>query len=261
MTSVDPSWSLGQARVPARARGGTALPVVGLTTALEASITGGWDRRSVVLPAVYRDAVADAGGISVLLPPQRVDAAVVRRVVAGVDALVLTGGVDVDPALYGATRGPRTDDARPDRDAWERELCAAALDAAIPVLAICRGLQLLDVVLGGTLHQHLPDVVGHERHSPAPTSFGATRVRVVPGTRLAWILGEGPVDAQCHHHQAIDAVGAGLVVSARADDGTVEAVELPGDPFVLGVQWHPEEDAHDRRLMEALVDAARSTGS
>ncbi len=237
----------------------SAPPVVGLTTPLEPSTTGGWERPSMVLPSVYRDAVNDAGGVCVLLPPQNVSDEVARHVVAGIDALVLTGGVDVDPALYGAARGPRTEDPRPERDAWERQLFEAAQEAAIPVLAICRGLQLLDVVHpGGTLHQHLPDVVGHERHSPAPTAFGTTRVRVLAGTRLATILGEGEVDAQCHHHQAVDAVGEGLVVSARADDGTVEAVEAPGDRFVVGVQWHTEEDGHDRRLVTALVGAARA---
>ncbi len=237
-------------------------PVVGMTTSLEASTTGGWDRRSMVLPAVYRDAVVDAGGAVVLLPPQPADRALAAQVVSGLDALVLTGGVDVDPALYGQARGPRTQVPRPDRDVWERRLFAAAQDAGTPVLAVCRGLQLLNVLHpGGTLHQHLPDVVGHERHSPAPATFGTTRVRVLSRTRLATILGDGEVDARCHHHQAVDAVGEGLVVSARADDGTVEAVEVPGDRFALGVQWHTEEDAHDRRLVAALVDAARSTAS
>ena len=241
-------------------------PVVGLTTYLEPSVTGDWDRRSMVLPVVYRDAVVDAGGAAVLLPPQPGDQRLALQVLGGVDALVLTGGVDVDPARYGAQPDARTDRPRTDRDAWEATLLAAALTEGTPVLAVCRGIQLLNVALGGTLHQHLPDVVGHERHSPGPAVFGTTTVRVLADTRLASILGEGEVDVQCHHHQAVDRVGHHvlfapsdrLVVSARADDGTVEAVEQPGDPFVVGVQWHTEEDAHDRRLMTALVDAART---
>lgn len=233
--------------------------VVGLTTYLEPSVTGGWERPSMVLPAVYRDAVADAGGVSVLLPPQQVGDEVVRHLLEGIDALMLTGGVDVDPALYGAERAERTDRPRTDRDTWELQLFEAATRAGLPVLAICRGLQLINVAQrGGTLHQHLPDVVGHERHSPTPTTFGTTSVRVLPGTRLASILGEGDVAVACHHHQAIDAVGEGLVVGAVADDGTVEAVELPGERFVVGVQWHAEEDAGDRRLVAALLDAARA---
>ena len=239
-------------------------PVVGLTTYLEPSVTGDWDRRSMVLPVVYRDAVVEAGGVAVLLPPQSADRRLARQVLDGVDALVLTGGVDVDPARYGVEPDPRTDAPRTDRDAWETILLGAALSDGVPVLAVCRGVQLLNVALGGTLHQHLPDVVGHTRHSPAPATFGTTTVRVLPGTRLASILGEGEVDVQCHHHQAVARVapqgmfGQPVVVSARADDGTVEAVEQSGDQFVVGVQWHTEEDAHDRRLMTALVDAARA---
>lgn len=233
-------------------------PVVGLTTYLEPSVTGDWDRPSMVLPVVYRDAVVDAGGVAVLLPPQPADDRLARQVLDGVDALVLTGGVDVDPTRYGADPDPRTDTPRTDRDGWEATLLGAALSDGVPVLAVCRGVQLLNVALGGTLHQHLPDVVGHTRHSPGPATFGTTTVRVLPGTRLASILGEGEVDVQCHHHQAVDEVADDLVVCARADDGTVEAVELPGDAFVVGVQWHTEEDAHDRRLTTALVDAART---
>ena len=239
-------------------------PVVGLTTYLEPSVTGDWDRPSMVLPVVYRDAVVDAGGVAVLLPPQPADRQLALQVLDGVDALVLTGGVDVDPARYGADPDPRTDTPRTDRDAWEVTLLGAALTEGVPVLAVCRGIQLLNVALGGTLHQHLPDVVGHDRHSPGPATFGTTTVRTLPGTRLASILGEGEVDVQCHHHQAVARVGhqgmfgQPVVVSARTDDGTVEAVEQSGDQFVVGVQWHTEEDAHDRRLMTALVDAART---
>lgn len=239
-------------------------PVVGLTTYLEPSVTGDWDRPSMVLPVVYRDAVVEAGGVAVLLPPQPADHHLAHQVLDGVDALVLTGGVDVDPSLYGAQPDPRTDVPRTDRDAWETTLLKAALVDGLPVLAVCRGVQLLNVVLGGTLHQHLPDVVGHTRHSPAPATFGTTSVRVAPGTRLASILGDGEIDVRCHHHQAVDRVGdlvpwgLPMVVCARADDGTVEAVEQPGDDFVVGVQWHTEEDGHDRRLTAALVEAART---
>lgn len=233
-------------------------PVVGMTTYLEPSVTGDWDRPSMVLPAVYRDAVTDAGGAVVLLPPQHVDHLLAARVVSGLDALVVTGGVDVDPDRYGQEPHPTTDAPRTDRDVWELALLDQAWKTGVPVLAICRGHQLLNVFLGGTLHQHLPDVVDHERHGPAPATYGTTSVRTLPGTRLAAILGDGEVDVQCHHHQAVDEVADGLVVSARAGDGTVEAVEMPGDRFVVGVQWHTEEDGHDRRLTAALVDAARA---
>lgn len=233
--------------------------VVGITTYLERAQTGVWDVRASFLPEVYLNAVTDAGGIAVLLPPQRVDTAIVDRVLDSIDALVLSGGADVDPALYGQTPHDRTSQPRTDRDAWEHALIRGAIARNIPFLAICRGAQLLNVALGGTLHQHLPDVVGSEKYQPAPAQFGQVEVTVSRESRLADVLGQAAenLTVHCYHHQALDRVADGLAVTALSDDGIIEAVELSTVPFGIAVQWHPEEDAADRRLFHALVEAAR----
>jgi putative glutamine amidotransferase len=170
---------------------------------------------------------------------------------------VITGGYDVDPAAYGQQPHPTTDQSRPGRDAWEFALLQGALDRGLPLLGICRGVQVLNVALGGTLHQHLPEVIGHSGHRAGNGVFTRLPVSTRPGTRLATLIGES-ADVPCYHHQAIDQIGEGLVVSAGDADGVVEALELPGDNFVLGVQWHPEKSLDDLRLFTALVDAARS---
>lgn len=232
-------------------------PVVGLTTYLERVQTGIWDIPAGYLPADYFEGVILAGGIAVLLPPQPVDAEIVDSVLDSLHALVITGGYDVDPASYGQQPHPSTDAPRTDRDAWEFALLRGALRRGLPVLGICRGAQILNVALGGTLHQHLPDVLGHSGHRAGNGVFARLPVRTVAGTRLAALVGEA-ADAPSYHHQAIDKVGDGLVVSARDGDGVVEALELPGDRFVLAVQWHPEQSLDDLRLFTAIVDAARS---
>jgi putative glutamine amidotransferase len=232
-------------------------PVVGMTTYLEQAQTGIWDVRASFLPHMYFQGVTLAGGIAVLLPPQPVDHEIAERVLAGLDGLVITGGKDIDPAQYGQAPHPETDDPRHDRDAWEFALIARALERGLPVLGICRGAQVLNVVLGGTLHQHLPDVVGHTRHQAGNAVFSESRVHIVPGTRLAALIGEYS-DEQCYHHQAIAELGSGLVVSGRDAEGVIEAVELPGDSFVLAVQWHPEERLNDLRLFAAVVEAAKA---
>lgn len=231
------------------------LPRIGLPTYVEQAKWGVWDRRVALLPVSYVDAVASAGAVPVLLPP--VDAAgAAASAIDGLDGLLLTGGADVDPAVYGAEAEPKTRGLRPDRDRWEAALLRAALARDLPVLAVCRGAQMLDVALGGTLHQHVPDVVGHEGHMAEVGQYGPIHVKLHPGSRLAGILGD-EADVRCHHHQAIDRLGEGLEVSATTDDGLVEAVEAPGHRFVVGVQWHPEV-TDDRRLFDALVAAARS---
>ena len=236
-------------------------PVVGLTTYLEQAKTGVWDVRAALLPDIYFEGVTRAGGIAVLLPPQPVDDEIAARVLDGLDGLVITGGKDVDPARYGQAPHPKTDQPRRDRDAWEFALLAGALRRGLPVLGICRGAQVLNVALGGTLHQHLPDVVGHTGHQLGNAVFNTSQVRTVPGTRLATLIGQSS-DAQCYHHQAIARLGEGLVASARDSAGVIEAVEkdpgLPGDNFVLAVQWHPEERLDDLRLFQAVVEAAAS---
>jgi len=238
----------------------SARPVIGLTTYLERAQTGIWDVHAGLLPHVYFDGVARAGGIAVLLPPQPVDDAVAERVLDGLDGLVITGGKDVDPTVYGQEPHPETDEPRRDRDAWEFALLGAAIRRRLPVLGICRGAQVMNVALGGTLHQHLPDVVGHTSHQLGDAVFGTSEVRTVPGTRLATLIGESS-DAQCYHHQAIDRLGDGLIVSAQDSDGVIEAVEIPGENFVLAVQWHPEERLDDLRLFAAVVEAAATYAS
>jgi putative glutamine amidotransferase len=218
---------------------------------------GVWDVRASVLPAVYFQGVVAAGGVAVLLPPQPVDPDIAERVLDGLDGLVITGGKDVDPAAYGQQRHTATDQPVAVRDAWEFALLNTALKRELPVLGICRGAQVLNVALGGTLHQHLPDVIGHSGHRAGNAVFSQLPVRTVAGTRLAALVGES-VDAQCYHHQAIAELGNGLVVSAWDADGVIEALELPGDHFVLAVQWHPEESLDDLRLFSAIVEAARS---
>jgi putative glutamine amidotransferase len=232
-------------------------PVVGLTTYLEQVQTGGWGFQAGYVPAPYIEGVIMAGAGALLLPPQPTDGETVSCVLNSLHALVLTGGYDLDPASYGQRPHPTTDEPRTDRDAWEFALLRGALDRGLPVLGICRGAQVLNAAFGGTLHQHLPDVLGHSRHRAGDGVFTRLPVRTVPGTRLAELMGES-ADASCLHHQAIDKVGDGLVVSAWDADGVVEGLELPGDGFVLAVQWHPERTLDDLRLFKAVVDAARS---
>jgi putative glutamine amidotransferase len=231
-------------------------PLIGLTTYLDQAQTGVWDVRASFLPAVYFQGVTAAGGVAMLLPPQPVDPDIAERVLDGLDGLVITGGKDVDPAAYGQAPHPATDEPGRQRDAWEFTLLGAALKRELPVLGICRGAQVLNVALGGTLHQHLPDVLGHSGHRAGNAVFNTLPVRTVPGTRLAALVGES-VDVRCYHHQAIAELGEGLIVSAWDTDAVIEAVELPGNGFALAVQWHPEESLQDLRLFAAIVDAAR----
>lgn len=229
-------------------------PRIGLTTYLERAAYGVWDQPSALLPATYLDAVVQAGGVPVLLPPIG-DAFGV--LVDGIDGLLLSGGADIGPSSYGEPAHPETGTPRAERDAFEFGLLRAALDAGLPVLGVCRGFELLNVAFGGTLVQHLPDAVGHDRHRPAPAEFGVSRIALQPRSRVAEVLGVD-VKVRCYHHQAIGRLADGLTAVGWADDGTVEAVELPGEQFVVGVQWHPEESPEDARLMRAFVDAAQA---
>lgn len=231
---------------------GGVRPLIGISTYREPARWGTWDTTAVLLPATYVDAVAAAGGSPVLLPTGAVGPEVVGRL----DGLVVAGGADVDPARYGQAPGPYTVRTRPDRDATESGLLAAALEQRLPVLAICRGMQLLNVVLGGDLVQHLPGEPGVLTHDPGPGRFADHEVTVQAGSRVAALLGER-VLAHCHHHQALDRVASDLTVTARAEDGTIEAVEGTSGGFCVGVQWHPEA-GRDRRLFEALVAQAHA---
>ncbi len=239
-----------------------ARPVVGMTTYLQRVQTGVWDVNASFLPAAYIEGINRGGGAVVLLPPQPDGGQIVERILDGLDGLVITGGRDVDPARYGRPRHPSTDEPVGHRDEWDFALVRAALRRGLPLLGICRGAQVLNVALGGTLHQHLPDVLGHTRHRRGNAAFSTSSVQTVPGTRLATLIGDH-ADVQCYHHQAIDRLGDGLVVGARdTAEGVVEAIErdraLPGDAFVLAVQWHPEERLDDVRLFGGLVEAAGS---
>lgn len=233
-------------------------PLIGLTSYRQRAQTGVWDVQASFLPAVYIDAVTNAGGIAVLLPPQPLDGDAAGDVVASLDGVIVTGGGDVAPERYGAERHEKTDPANELRDAWEDAILSAAIEQQVPFLGICRGLQVLNVNRGGTLLQHLPDVVGDDRYNAGGGNFSVNRAEV-EGGRLAELLdGDSELDVKSYHHQAVDRLGEGLQVSARTADGTVYAVELPDVPFGVAVQWHPEEDAaEDARLFAGLVEAAR----
>jgi putative glutamine amidotransferase len=228
-------------------------PLIGLSTYREQARWGVWDQPADLLPTLYADAIAAAGGAPVLLPPQ--DPASAAAVVSALQALVITGGADVDPGRYGSEPHPQTVSWRTDRDAWEIALLEAADQRGLPVLGICRGMQVMAVQRGGTLEQHLPDEVGHETHSPGGDQFGNVDVSVREGTRLRALVGEHG-NVGCHHHQAVRE-HPGFVPAAYADDGTMEAMEAPGDRFLVAVQWHPETRA-DAGLFAGLVAAASS---
>ena len=232
-------------------------PIIGLTSYRQRAQTGVWDVQASFLPAVYIDAVTRAGGIAVLLPPQEpVDAEIAAETLASLDGLIVTGGGDVAPERYGAERHEKTDPLNAMRDAWEDALLTAAIEREVPFLGICRGLQVLNVNRGGTLLQHLPEVVGDDRYNKGGGNFSVNRAEV-SGGRIGDLL-DDELDVKSYHHQAVDELGDGLSVSARTGDGTVYAIELPDHPFGVAVQWHPEEDAaEDARLFAGLVDAAR----
>ncbi len=225
-------------------------PVIGITTYLTPASWGAWNLDAALVPADYVRGVVAAGGAPLLVPP----GADVERTLAVVDGLVFTGGSDIDPTLYRAAAHTETNGIVRERDDFELELMHAALDRDVPLLAICRGSQVLNVARGGDLEQHVPDRVGTDVHKQVPGVFADHDVEVVGGTRLASLLGDRH-DVKSHHHQGFGAVGEGLRVAARAPDGTVEALEDPAGRFTLGVLWHPEA-GEDRALFKALVAEA-----
>jgi putative glutamine amidotransferase len=230
-------------------------PVIGLSSYLEQARWTAWDEPAVLVPEAYVRAVANGGALPVVLPAIYPVAAQASRVLERLDGLVLIGGPDVDPAHYGHESHARTSPPRRERDAVELALLDAALATGLPVLCVCRGLQLLNVARGGTLEQHLPDVAGHTGHAPEPGTFGRHEVIVEPGSMLAQALGRTRAEVATSHHQAIATLGNGLVVSARALDGTTEAVEDSDHAGLLAVQWHPEAGT-DLALMRWLTDRA-----
>jgi putative glutamine amidotransferase len=229
-------------------------PIIGITTYAEPSVKwGAWDVPTALVPLDYVTAVERAGGRPLLVPPS---ADGVEETLDVVDGLIFSGGSDLDPETYGAEPHPETNTIRPERDRGELALLQAALARDLPVLAICRGSQVLNVARGGDLVQHLPDVVGDEKHKHTPGEFSDHDVDVDASTRLGGILGDrAPVKS--HHHQGFGRLGDGLREAARAEDGTVEALEDPSKRFAIGVLWHPEA-GEDAALFQALVEEARA---
>ena len=236
----------------AHGEGRTSRPLIGITGYLEPARWADFVREAVISPVSYSRTVERAGGIPVILPPVPIDS--VPRLVSGLDGLVISCGPDLDPRLYGATRHEQTTQPDRRRDTFDLALVRAAVDAGRPFLAMCRGMHVLNVVRGGTLIQHLPDVVGHDRHAPDPVKMAVHDVQVSASSRLGQILGPS-IAVPTRHHQAVQRLGTGLLAVAWADDQIVEAVELQGHPFGIGVQWHPEE-AEDLRIFTELVAAA-----
>jgi putative glutamine amidotransferase len=228
-------------------------PVIGITAYAEEATWGVWTLPAVLIPLSYVDSVERAGGRALLVPPTGHG---VWETLDRLDGIVFSGGADLDPGVYGAEAHPQTLGTRPERDSAELALLTAALDRDLPVLAVCRGSQVLNVALGGDLEQHVPERVGHEGHREVPGTFSEHGVDTLPGTILAPLIGERAV-VKSHHHQGYGRLGRGLREAARADDDTVEAIEDPSRRFAVGVLWHPEE-GDDLRLFEALVARARA---
>ena len=227
-------------------------PVIGITSYAQEASWGVWRLPAALIPLDYVDAIERAGGRALVIPPAEDD---VEETLDALDAIVFSGGADVDPAHYGAEPHPETDTPQARRDAGEMALLHAALERDMPTLAICRGFQLLNVARGGDLVQHLPEEVGNDDHKQVPGEFAVHPVEVKDGSRLGEIVGSMP-QVTSHHHQALGRVGDGLVETAWAADGTLEGVEDPSQRFVVGVQWHPEA-GEDAALFEALVEQAR----
>ncbi len=228
-------------------------PVIGITCYVEDARWGAWDMRAALVPYAYVQQVERAGGAAVLLPPNAGDA---RELLSVVDGLLLAGGADLSPELYDAAPHAETVGLRPDRDAGETAALRVASELDLPVLGICRGMQLMAVAAGGTLHQHLPDVVGHEQHRAEVGVFGRHDVRLAPDSRVGSLLG-ATANVASYHHQGVATAGS-LTVTGWAEDTTIEAIEDPTKRFAVGVLWHPEV-GDDPRLFDALVEAARAS--
>ena len=228
-------------------------PVVGITTYVEPARWGAWELEAALIPFAYVQAVERAGARPLLVPPSEGG---VEETLDALDGLLLSGGADLDPQTYGADAHPETNGVRPERDRAELALLEGALARDMPVLAVCRGVQVLNVARGGDLVQHLPDVVGDAKHREVPGVFSEHPVRIEDGSKLGALLGDrAPVMSS--HHQGVGTVGSGLREVAWAEDGTVEALEDPDRRFAVGVLWHPEA-GEDMKLFEALVVEAKA---
>jgi putative glutamine amidotransferase len=230
---------------------------VGISAAVDTVRWGPWEEEVTMQTRAYSRAVQGAGGIALLLPP---DAAVEEApdgLLDRIDGLIISGGSDVGPRCYGEEPDPHTSRTLPERDHFELALARRALERDLPLLGICRGMQVLNVALGGTLVQHLPDLLGHGEHLRTPGVMGTHEVRLAPGSLAARAAGAEAVEVKSHHHQGVDSLGEGLLASGWAvSDEIVEAVERPDRRFALGVLWHPEADTRSR-VIGALVDAVR----
>lgn len=235
-------------------------PVIGICSSLVQAKWGVWDQRAALLSLSYLTAIQAAGGMAMMVPPDPKLEADPDELLDLLDGLIFAGGADIDPALYGDTPHPETHPPVLERDSFEIEIARRAWERDLPVLGICRGMQLLNVARGGTLIQHLPDTVGHEDHRRIPGSFDGSDhdVRLTPGSLAARAAGEEVHVTKSHHHQGVDAIGDGFVVTGHATiDGLPEAIEAPDRRFMLGVQWHPEAD-QGSTVVAALVGAARA---
>ena len=233
-------------------------PLIGLCAAVEDVSYRVWNESAVMLPRAYAEAVSRAGGLAALLPP---DDGLVERpdeVLDSLDGVVLAGGADIDPLSYGAPSHPAVTETDPPRDRFELALAHAALERGVPLLGVCRGMQLLNVAAGGTLVPHLPDLLGSDRHRREPGVFCEHDVRLEPGSLAASAAGAERVRVSSHHHQGADELGEDLVATGwSVEDDLVEAIERPGRRFALGVLWHPEVDER-RGVIDAFVAAARA---
>jgi putative glutamine amidotransferase len=234
-------------------------PVIGICTASERASWSVWDQPAMLLPRNYVEAVQRAHGLALMLPPDPVLASDPSEVLDLIDGLMLAGGADIDPSFYGQPAHPETVGSVPERDAFEIAVVRGAIERDLPVLGICRGMQLINVALGGTLHQHLPERLGHTEHRRVLGSFeGADHyVDLGEATLAARATGETRHLTKSHHHQGVDLLGDSLTVSGICSaDGVIEAIELTDAGFVLGVQWHPEADVSSRVIGELIAAAA-----
>jgi putative glutamine amidotransferase len=236
-----------------------SAPAVGICAAIDRVVRGPWDEHVAFVQRTYVSAVQRAGGIALVLPPDEAAVDHAGDWLERLDALLLAGGADIDPASYGAERAPETAGTWPERDRFEIALTRAALDRELPVLGVCRGMQLLNVAGGGTLVQHLPDNVGHERHRTKPGVFDEHEVRLAPGSLAARAAGGERTSVKSHHHQGVDRLADGLEASGwSVEDDVIEAIEMPDrEAYALGILWHPEEDG-ESRVIDSLVEAASS---
>lgn len=235
--------------------------MIGIVAALEQAKYSGWDRPCVLLQYSYIQAIQRAGGMAVMIPPDPVLEANPDEILDRIDGLVLAGGSDINPATYGQEQHPQTAGVVDQRDAIELALITRAIERDMPALCICRGMQMLNIARGGTLIQHLPDVLHTEEHRRNPGTFDGNEhdVTLDAGSLVAQAAGVELTMTKSHHHQAIDKLGDGLVVTGRSSiDGLVEAIELPDSTYVLGVQWHPEADTASR-IIESLVEQVRQS--